>query len=167
MAASGEPQSGSPRFLAEPTLGKLVKWLRLLGFDTRCHCGPDFQRAAAESEPQRIVLTRTRMTARALSGRPLILVREDDPWEQVREVVSGLGLQPRDLHPFSRCLLCNRPTVPAERETVRGQVPDYVWQTASRFTVCSGCRKVYWPGTHTERALDRIRSLFGASGPQG
>ncbi len=165
MAASGKPQSGSPRFLAESTLGKLVKWLRLMGFDTRCRSGPGLETVAAGSDPRRIVLTRTQKTARALAGRPLILIRENDPWEQVREVVARLGLEAGDLRPFSRCLRCNRPTVPAERETVRGRVPDYVYQTASRFTVCEACRKVYWPGTHTERAMDRIRLLFGARDP--
>ncbi|MGD8368914.1 MAG: Mut7-C RNAse domain-containing protein [Desulfobacterales bacterium] len=162
MAASGDPQSGPHCFLAESTLGKLAKWLRLLGFDTRYHSGPGFEKVAAVSEPQRIVLTRTQETARTLAGRPLIFIRENDPFEQVREVVTGLGLRKGDLRPFSRCLLCNRPTVPATREAVRGQVPDHVLQTASRFTVCAGCRKVYWPGTHTERAMDRIRLLFGA-----
>ena len=149
------------RFFAEATLGRLAKWLRLFGFDTRYHSGKKFRQAAEGCAADRIVLTRTRAVARRLAGRQVVFIGENAPEEQLRRLVARLGLTAQDLAPFSRCLRCNRKTVPVPKEAVLGKVPDYVWQTASRFTFCEKCRNVYWPGTHTERALDRIRELFG------
>jgi uncharacterized protein with PIN domain len=162
---SGEPENELYRFWAEATLGKLAKWLRLLGFDT-CYC-PGVRMADVDEEclRHRIVLTKTRQIAERFVDRPMVHIHENRPEDQVREVVSALGLDRSDLKPFSRCLRCNQKTRPVSREQVQGNVPDYVWQTADRFTTCQGCGRIYWAGSHTERALGRIRSLFGEEGP--
>jgi uncharacterized protein with PIN domain len=160
MAAHRGQQREPDRFLVESTLGKLAKWLRLLGFDAQYHAGARFEDAAAGAGPGRILLTRTRETARRFSHRQVVLIQENDPYDQLRRVASTLGWSAEDLKPFTRCLRCNRRTTPIPRDDVRGRVPDYVWQTAPRFTTCSHCNRIFWPGTHTERALDRIRSLF-------
>jgi uncharacterized protein with PIN domain len=161
MVASGAEQPRRPCFLAEATLGKLAKWLRLLGFDTIYHAGRHLEDAVDGCGKQRIVLTRTARVARKFSDRPVIFIGDDDPEDQLRFVAVRLGLTGRELAPFSRCLQCNRKTVPVSKDAARGKVPDYVWQTAPRFTACEGCRKIYWPGTHTHRAMARIRALFG------
>ena len=160
MAVSGEGKTDEYRFFAEATLGKLAKWLRLLGFDTCYHRRAHLGEADEESLQHRILLTKTRKAAQRFADRRLVVIHEDKPEDQLREVVSALGIGPEDLKPFSRCLRCNRKTRPVSRDQVRGKVPDYVWQTAPRFTICDGCGKIYWPGSHTERAFDRLRNLF-------
>ncbi len=147
-------------FLAEATLGRLAKWLRLLGFDARYHAGGGFEEAAESCETQRIVLTRTKKTALRFTDRSVIFIDENDPEEQLRAVISQLKIAAEDLKPFSRCLRCNRETDRIPREAAKGRVPDYVFQTAARFTRCAQCGRIYWPGTHTERALERIRALL-------
>lgn len=157
---SGEPENGSYRFWAEATLGKLAKWLRLLGFDTCYHPRARLDDGIKACAHPRILLTKTRRTAKRFAGHPMVHIHEDSPEEQLKEVVRALGLERKDLKPFSRCLQCNRKTRPVSRGQVQGKVPDYVWQTAQRFTTCNGCKRIYWSGSHTERALERIRALF-------
>jgi hypothetical protein len=76
------------------------------------------------------------------------------------EVVRRCGLRIEDLRPFTRCLRCNEPTVPAAKAEIERQVPEYVWETQESFSRCPRCGRVYWRGTHTERALATIRQLF-------
>lgn len=153
-------KSEALRFWADAPLGRLAKWLRLLGFDTCYQQGGLSDEAFEKGLRGRILLTKTRQTAHRFAGRPLVFIHADRPEDQLREVVSTLGIGPDDLRPFTRCLRCNRETQPVSRQAVKGRVPDYVWQTVPRFTICDGCARIYWPGTHTDRALDWIRTLF-------
>ncbi|MFZ0242771.1 MAG: Mut7-C RNAse domain-containing protein [Desulfobacterales bacterium] len=152
------------RFAVEKTLGKLAKWLRLMGFDVCIESG-----AVAASEaatcPDRVVLTRTRRRCRDLRDRPFLFIRANDPFDQLREVICSLDLSRQAIRPFSRCLLCNTPTAAVDRKAVRHRVPDYVWESQARFCHCPRCGKIYWPGSHTRRGLAHIDSLFKAHRP--
>ena len=147
------------RFSVEKTLGKLAKWLRILGFDACSDpCGSMGSKATAVSD--RILLTRTRRRSRELQGRPFVFIHSNDPFDQLKEVICSLGLSLRDIRPFSRCLLCNEPTEPVSKDEVRHLVPDFIWESHERFCQCGRCQKIYWSGSHTERGMARIASLF-------
>lgn len=152
------------RFAVEVTLGKLARWLRLMGFDACIESGP-MAAAMAPEIPDRVVLTRTRRRCRDLQDRPFLFIRANDPRDQLREVIGGLDLRRRDVRPFTRCLLCNTPTTAVDKEAVRHLVPDYVWESQVRFSHCRRCRKIYWPGSHTRRSLEFIDSLFETRRP--
>ena len=145
------------RFVAESTLGKLAKWLRLLGFDTA------YEREApggSNRQPGRIRLTRTRRMLKSDAHGRLIFIASDGYIEQVRQVIQELGLTSADIAPFTRCIRCNEPIQPIEKPSVFGQVPDYIWETQDTFCRCPQCHRVYWPGSHTQQSLARIRKLF-------
>ena len=145
------------RFTAESTLGKLAKWLRMLGYDTQLERRPP---SASSADPDRIVLTRTRSRFQRLPVGRRIFIRSDLPEEQLREVIAAADLSPETRTPFTRCIRCNEPIETVARETVRERVPDYVWETQSTFRRCPRCDRIYWPGTHIDHSLDRIRRLF-------
>ena len=152
-------------FAAENTLGKLSKWLRILGFDTICSSGGqqlDFFLAASS---ERVLLTRTRSMARQIRSDRLLFVRSDEPRQQLMEVIRNLHIQPEDVRPFTRCVDCNHPIEPVEKRLIRNQVPDFVYEVHEQFQRCRQCRKVFWPGSHTTRALEVIRGLFDAAVP--
>lgn len=156
------PES-APGFAVERTLGRLGKWLRLMGFDAllEAECPPGG--FLARCDPGRTLLTRTRRTAETQAARRPIFIRSYDPFEQLEEVVRVLGLTAGDTRPFSRCLRCNAPIEPLPREEARGAVPDYVWETQLSFSRCPWCRRVYWRGTHTARSLERIEAVLSAA----
>jgi len=147
-------------FAAEVTLGKLAKWLRILGFDTLYE--PDvtsigFVDARGKS---RILLTRTERIRDRNTSQKLLFIKSNNPFEQLREVISALGIVPKETQPFSRCIRCNTRIQQLDKDSVQGMVPDYIWGTHDTFQTCSMCRRIYWPGSHTKRSHDIIQGLF-------
>jgi uncharacterized protein with PIN domain len=139
-------------------LGTLAKWLRILGYDTVYSTkldDPDLVRIARAED--RLLLTRDTGIARR-KGVKVMLIASDYPEEQLAQVVEQLGLELSN-QPFSRCVRCNEALIEAERETVRAEVPPYVWQTQQHFRRCPACQRLYWRGTHWERMVERITAL--------
>jgi len=149
------------RFLADPALGKLAKWLRILGMDAQYISTGTMEGAIAACEPDRILLTRSKRFAKhAITGR-MVFINSNDPMDQLKEVVDVVGMQRGDLRPFSRYVRCNISVSPVEKASVKSRVPDYVWEHHHRFHQCRRCGRIYWAGTHLERSLMRIDKLFG------
>ena len=148
------------RFVADRMLGKLAKWLRVLGYDVV------YLKKAAEEEilqnlqEGRTLLTRNRR-ARSWHGKGRVfMVNNDDPKIQLCEVVKGLRLAESDSAMFSRCLSCNRPLAAVRREEVREEVPDYIYQRQKEFHRCIDCGKVYWHGSHAARMRQQVREIL-------
>jgi len=148
------------RFVADRMLGKLAKWLRVLGYDVV------YLRQAADEEiverlrEGRIFLTRDRRAGPWLKVGKVFVVGANEPKEQLREVVQGLRLAMIDAVLFSRCLSCNCLLDTANREEVRSEVPDYIYQTKSQFHRCCGCGKVYWSGSHSEKMRQQLEEIL-------
>ena len=148
-------------FAAERTLGKLAKWLRLLGFDTVFENECDGGQFLGHLKPGVVLLTRTEKIRETFSAsQRLIFIESNDTGKQVQQVIDELGISKKDIRPFSRCLICNVENEIMEKEQIYGQVPDYVWENNTVFQSCPECKKIYWPGSHIERSLERIEDLF-------
>jgi uncharacterized protein with PIN domain len=150
----------NPCFAAEKTLGKLAKWLRLLGFDTLYEREIAAERFIETLENNRILLTRTQRTKKQLASRKLIFIESDHLEKQLDQVIRELELKAADTRPFSICLQCNVLIVAAQKNSVWGRVPDYIFETHNHFQRCPKCGRIYWPGSHTQRSLEKIRTLF-------
>ncbi len=149
-----------PRFAAERPLGKLAKWLRILGFDTAYQAGGSLEKFVRNLETDRMLLCRSRqLPERRLPARTMRIDSDRLP-EQLKQVVSALGLSPNDLRLFSRCIRCNLPILQIDKEMVRGKVPDFVWQTQDGFSRCPGCERIFWAGSHLERSRQRVERLL-------
>ncbi len=147
------------RFAVENTLGKLAKWLRILGFDT--FYKPDLSaEKLMDMGPGRILLTRTARIRDVNTSPKLVFITSDNPFEQLREVIETLGIAPKDARPFSRCVRCNTMIREVDKDSIRKRVPDYIWETHDTFRSCSQCGRIYWPGSHTQRSRDIIKRLF-------
>lgn len=151
------------RFLADPSLGKLARWLRVLGYDTlyyrQMDPGSILERARKED---RAVLTRAAPLKEKLAAAalPHLFVRSDHLEEQLREVIQAFSLPARP-GPFSLCLVCNERLREVPKEEVEGRVPDFVYETQDHFMNCPRCHRVYWPGTHRQRMEEKIRAWLG------
>lgn len=147
-------------FAVETTLGKLAKWLRILGFDTVCQAGVSGDGFVDPAGKNRILLTRTKRVWDRSTDHKLVFINSKDPFEQVREVVQALGIGTADIRPFSRCTRCNILTRQVDKDTVRSRVPDYVWEANPTFQICSRCRRIYWPGSHIQQSNEIIERFF-------
>lgn len=151
------------RFAADKMLGRLAKWLRIIGQDVTYGphlCGSGLIRAARREG--RLILTRDRQVAKK---RPpeYLLIRSDQVREQLRQVVRACNLDPFK-QAFTRCVECNSALEPMAKSAVEGKVPPYVFATQERFSCCPGCRRLYWPATHHRRMLEELKSM-GFGGP--
>jgi uncharacterized protein with PIN domain len=138
-------------------LGRLVRWLRILGYDTAFDADADdwalVRRAHAEG---RLLLTRDRQLA-ARSGVATLLIESQELTAQVQQVVAAVGPSPEGA--FTRCLVCNERLVPLSRQQAQQRVPAHVYHTQREFRLCPACERVYWRGSHWERMVQTLGQL--------
>jgi uncharacterized protein with PIN domain len=154
------------KFLADSSLGRLSKWLRMLGYDTVYGRGAADRIFLRKAEREgRVVLTRRKdVLARQHPGL-VLFVEKDRVEDQLVEILGTLDLKPQPKNLFTLCLRCNESLKAAKPEEVRSLVPDHVFRTQREFRVCPSCGGVFWPGTHRERALSVLqRVLHSAEG---
>jgi uncharacterized protein with PIN domain len=153
----GEEQNRSTRLIVDVMLGRLAKWLRLLGYDTRYDNSADdatlLRIAQAED---RWLLTRDGPLSRKRGVRT-IWIESQDLAAQIRQVQGVIG-PPAD-GKLTRCAVCNARLVPIDKPDVELQVPPYVFQTQDEFRRCPQCRRIYWAATHVERMREMIDDL--------
>jgi uncharacterized protein with PIN domain len=149
------------RFVLDCHLGKLARLLRMLGFDAVYR--PDFtdsEVVAAASEDKRIILTRDVELLKANAVTHGYWVRSVSPYQQVKEVLERLDLHSQ-IRPFRRCMVCNAPIAPVDKDAVLDALPEKVRLRQDEFYRCTGCSKVYWKGTHYKDMMERIQMLSG------
>jgi uncharacterized protein with PIN domain len=149
-------------FAADRSLGRLAKWLRLMGFDTSYESDASTDWFYDNLDEMRVLLTRTEKIRCRFSGRRLVFIESNDLFEQLAQVIAELAISPEDIHPFSRCIECNAPIADVDKEIVFGLVPDYIWETHDNFSMCRQCERIFWRGSHTERSMEKIERLFDA-----
>ena len=152
------------RFATDATLGKLGRHLRAAGFDTLCQHESRDRDFFSAVEADRIILTRTLRLKDRYRHRLLLFIRDNDPFEQIKQVFQELNIGPADVSPFSRCLICNHEIKPVDKQMLLGKVPAYIWQHHQTFHICNGCRRIYWAGTHHQRLTKRFDKLFNHKG---
>jgi len=145
------------KFITDANLGKLVKWLRILGYNTTFHTGDANRSFLRKAQKEgRIVLTRKRdLARREFSGR-LFVIQNDHVQDQIREIMNELPLHPQPERLLNICLKCNEKLEEVPKEEIVGMVPPYVFENCSHFHTCPRCRGIFWPGTHR----DNIHRFF-------
>lgn len=156
-----------PRFAADAMLGRLARWLRVLGYDTSHDMTlADPVLVARAEEEGRILLTRDRHLLKELRPARAHEVRQDDPLLQLKDLVGALELGP-PAELFTRCLLCNAVLRVLDEAQARPLLPAGVQDVPGPVRQCPECGRLYWDGSHVRRmraALERV--LPGWGGPQ-
>ena len=149
----------SPAFVLDTNLGRLARYLRLLGFDCLYQNDYDDETVATIADrEQRTVLTRDR----ALLQRKIItrgyFVREVRPRLQVKEVLARFDLY-RLVAPFSRCIRCNGVLQVVDKQSIEARLEPKTRKYFDSFMRCSDCGQIYWQGSHHARSLHLIEEL--------
>ncbi|MGA3029167.1 MAG: Mut7-C RNAse domain-containing protein [Candidatus Limnocylindrales bacterium] len=141
------------RFVLDGHLGRLARYLRMLGFDALYgNRAGDDELAEASARDERILLTRDRGLLKRSAVRLGYLVRNDDPRRQLDEVVARYGLA--DLAaPFSRCVRCNGALEHVDRAAVAERLAGEprTLRYFDTFGRCLDCGAIYWQGSHFDR----------------
>jgi len=147
------------KLLADCMLGKLAKWLRMLGYDTAyLPDADDDELVRIAVREDRILLTRdTRLCDRRMVRKRCVFVDWGSTREQVRQVIDTLGLTVSEDTLFTRCAVCNGEITTIDKADVKGRVPPYVYKTQTDYGYCAACDKIYWRGTHVQHVLEALR----------
>lgn len=148
-------------------LGKLARWLRILGYDAEY--APelnDTELLNIASDESRILLTRDRDLHRRaimnnLKSHFLENVRLSD-WLLSLENRYYLTLDLEKMEP--RCTICNQPLDEARKDTIMKTVPAGVRVRTTKFWHCQACGKTYWRGSHWENMRSFLQSINTAGG---
>jgi len=149
---------GRMKFLADVMLGRLAKWLRILGYDTlyfRDMEDRELIRRALQDD--RVLLTRDRELSRR-DGFRVLLIDAEDLESQLAQILKTMNVEPR-IGDEIRCPLCNRVLEDISRQDIEDEVPRYVWKTHREFSRCPGCGRIFWKGTHWDRIRERLRRV--------
>ena len=154
----------SLKFMVDTNVGKLARWLRMMGYDAVFFKeGDDAEMISQALKENRVLLTRDSHIAErwvATSGRlRVVLLASDRPERQMRQLISELGLDSR-FEPFTRCLECNQTLEARLKEKVKGRVPPYVYQKHANFLECPACGRIYWRGSHWEAMCRKLEKFF-------
>ncbi|MDH7570189.1 MAG: Mut7-C RNAse domain-containing protein [Armatimonadota bacterium] len=153
----------SHRFAADSNVGRLARWLRILGYDVTYDAfiaDGDLVRHALEEE--RVILTRDNGIVARKAVRRFVFVAHDRVDDQLRQVVTECALQLDPSRFWTRCPLDNTEIRPVPKELVAGRVPPFTFRTHDEYSECPRCGRVYWRGSHLHRFLLRVEPLVSA-----
>ena len=136
-----------PAFIADCHLGKLAKYLRLMGFDTLYFTQIDDNDLITLAQKQdRIILTRDKELSQR-QNVPVLFLESIETKTQLKTLISHFHLKEHPA-PFSRCIVCNTPLEVVEKAEVLERLPEKVKRYFSHFEYCKVCDRLYWQGDH-------------------
>lgn len=151
-------------FIADSMLGRLARWLRILGYDTAYEkVITDEALVERTVREGRWLLTRDRrlVLRKLLRGRHTLL-DADDVAGQLRQLHRDLAIDLDLTHQRAyRCAGCNVLLTSISHADAAPLVPPFVAQEHREFLRCPRCRRLFWPGTHWQdfnRRLTAIRA---------
>lgn len=148
-----------PKFVLDVHLGKLAKYLRMLGFDTLYQNSfEDSEIIKISLEQKRTILTRDVALLKNSKVMHGYWIRSQEPKEQLKEVIHRSDLLDA-IRPFYRCKDCNGIIKKVPKESVLEKIQPGTRKHFNEFFQCNSCGKVYWKGSHFNKMNDFIEDL--------
>ncbi|MCX6005105.1 MAG: Mut7-C RNAse domain-containing protein [Chloroflexi bacterium] len=152
-----------PKFIVDSNVGKLAKWLRMMGYDALFFDEEDDGRMVKIALAQgRIIITKDSefMKRRVITaGRvKAILVSGDNSELQMQKVIDTLQLN-IEYRPFTRCIECNVELISRERGDLEQVVPARVFAIQEQYMECPSCHRIYWRGTHWQAMSQKLKEF--------
>jgi len=141
------------KFVADIMLGRLARWMRLLGFDVLYPDTSD-DKELLKFADERIILTRDKELGKKEN---VFLIKSVKIDEQLNQVINELNL--KISRPLSRCSVCNKILIEEEKKSVRNLVPERIYSSHNIFWRCPGCERIYWKGSHYDKIMDTVSRL--------
>jgi uncharacterized protein with PIN domain len=154
------------KFLVDGHLGKLARDLRLLGFNVAYdRDAQDRQLLAVMDIDNRALLTRDRWLLMHKVVRHGYYPRSQNGAEQTIEVARRFDLF-SSIAPFTRCLRCNASLEKVEKGEVTEKLEPLTRIHYEHFRRCTGCRQIYWLGSHFDKLRARIEGIRATLAPE-
>jgi len=140
-------------------LGKLAKYMRMLGLDTFYENDLDDQEIINISiDQKRTILTRDKGILKNKSVTHGYFVRNTNPKKQLIEITERFHLK-NEVKEFTRCIECNEFLEPIEKKNILERLPVKVKNFYDEFYYCRRCDKIYWRGSHADEMEKLIQKI--------
>ena len=148
------------KFIADAMLGRLARWLRMLGYDVSYESSiSDDDFIARALNEGRIILSMDRKLTKRESAKNSLLVNSPSYKEQLKQVITQYNIDYKS-GIFTRCLVCNRLLEPIDKGNIKDRIPTYVYSTQDEFDICQQCGRIYWSGTHRIKMLKMLDEIL-------
>lgn len=155
------------KFVLDGMLGKLTRWLRMMGYDALyLNDAKDQDLVANAIQQKRILLTSDVALYRYATARgaEAFLVKGRTEAERLAGLADRFKFDLSVDTTQSRCPTCGAVLNTASKEEVKGKVPETTFNVFDEFWACSNpdCGKVYWRGSHWENisaVLEKARKI--------
>lgn len=160
------PLAAPHRFILDNHLGRLARYLRLLGFDALYFndAADDPELAQIAHDEGRILLTRDR----GLLKRSLVTygycLRTKDSKAQLTAVLHRYQLHDQ-INPWTRCLRCNGRLQPVAKKTILHRLEPKTKLYFNDFQICADCEQIYWRGSHFGKLEALITAVTNGQPP--
>ena len=146
-------------FIADVMLGKLARWLRILGYPTEySKTEDDDQLIRLAMQKNAILLTRDeRLAEKAQAYCKIKLLKANALQGQLRELLQLIRIPKRLAQKI--CAACNGPVKRVKTESVKNLVWPRVYKSQKRFWQCAKCGQVYWKGSHAREIGKTLQKL--------
>ena len=142
------------KFITDGMLGKLTRWLRMLGQDVEYSKSTDDKKLIEMAKSDgRILLTRDfKLYQQAMmQGVDAVLVEAATGAEKLADLARRFNFKLEIDVTVSRCPKCNTKIKPVSKDMVIDRVPKTTSSYYNEFWECSGCGQIYWQGAHWKR----------------
>jgi len=137
-----------PRFILDVHLGKLAKYMRVMGFDTLYQTDySDDEILEIALEENRIILTCDLGILRNGMAKWGYYIRSRVSKVQLVEVMDTFSLREKS-NPFSRFTKCNGLVEVVPKEQIVDRLYPQTSKFYNDFFRCSSCKQIYWEGSH-------------------
>lgn len=150
------------RFICDVMLGKLAKWLRIMGYDTLYSREiNDLELIKIAKQEQRIILTRDTALANDKKVSQAVLLYSNDIQGQLKEFLSFFKINfNRIPEALPRCVNCNSELIITDKQSMLNEAPEYVFLNKNYFLRCYNCGKVFWQGSHKKKIDKTIEKIL-------
>lgn len=150
------------RLIVDPSMGKLVRWLRILGFDTHYDQDLNMHHVVSRAKKDfRILLTCSENTLNLAKKERIsaFLVPNTEPSDQLKVMArQGFDLSLPDFNQ-TRCPNCNGGLSLATIEEEDRLVPEGSRDMFDEYFICRSCDQMYWKGSHWENIMKIIEEI--------
>jgi len=156
------------KFIVDGMLGKLTRWLRMLGQDVKYSTQyEDIELVAMAEKEHRVLLTRDlELFKRTLTmGVDAFYVAGKTEAEKLAELAERFDFPLTIDMKRSRCPRCNATIQLTPKEQLSDKVKRNTFAHYSEFWECPNCGQIYWQGSHwkgisaTLKEANKIRGL--------
>jgi uncharacterized protein with PIN domain len=147
------------KFIADSMLGKLSRWLRMMGHDvtysTQLSDNELLERAKKEN---RVLLTKDLELFKRANARGIqaFFVEGGSESDRLAEAAKRYGLILAIDMEKSNCPICNTKLKAVTKEQLATQLQENTFRHYDKFWKCPGCGQIYWQGAHWKQISNTI-----------